>query len=137
MLGQADKIDEPEVLEGDTREKEELNFSKLLVEYKIKVDNFKFHPRSTWSDEQKKIFCKRLRLQFCLKKNEKGFHMLTKEVNLNPKYFETTFAIQERNWTITEKELLYKGIETYGIGNFSLISRHLLPEWVILYVNFS
>ena len=34
-----------------------------------------------------------------------------------------------KKWTDTEKELLLKGLEDYGVGHFREISENLLPDW--------
>lgn len=35
-----------------------------------------------------------------------------------------------KKWTDVQKDLLVKGIEKHGIGNFGLISKESLPDWV-------
>jgi hypothetical protein len=35
-----------------------------------------------------------------------------------------------KKWTDAQKELLIKGIEKHGIGNFGMISKESLPDWV-------
>ena len=37
---------------------------------------------------------------------------------------------EARKWTDDDKTLLIQGIEKYGIGHFTEISRELLPKWV-------
>jgi hypothetical protein len=37
---------------------------------------------------------------------------------------------EARKWTDDDKQLLIQGIEKYGIGHFTEISKELLPKWV-------
>jgi hypothetical protein len=39
-------------------------------------------------------------------------------------------TISSRKWGEKEKQLLIKGIEKFGIGEWEEISKNFLPEWV-------
>eukprot|EP00122_Pirum_gemmata_P018377 Pgem_evm1s17208 len=50
---------------------EEIDFEAMLREYEEKVQLFSGKPRQEWSEDEKQLFCKRLRLEFCRRKDDK------------------------------------------------------------------
>eukprot|EP01135_Chromosphaera_perkinsii_P010445 Nk52_evm8s2133 gene=Nk52_evmTU8s2133 len=73
-----------------------------------------------------------MRKKFCVRTDTdpETYNILLENGELNPQYFMTkTKKVAERKWTDKEKDLLLKGIEEYGIGNFGEISKALLPDW--------
>ncbi|ORZ26026.1 hypothetical protein BCR42DRAFT_316554 [Absidia repens] len=74
-----------------------------------------------------------IRLKFCIRPEfEVTKNIIHPDGRLNQEYFHPPKGYKPedaRKWTETEKQLLIKGIEEHGIGNFGLISKESLPKW--------
>ncbi|KAI8578319.1 hypothetical protein K450DRAFT_247259 [Umbelopsis ramanniana AG] len=83
------------------------------------------HERQEW--------IKHMRLKFCIRPEfEITKTMIHEDGTLNQDYFRPPKGAkpeEARKWTDNDKTLLIQGIEKYGIGHFTEISRELLPKW--------
>jgi len=90
---------------------------------------------STFESEQdRQQWASRLRQKFTPKE------MLKEDGTINHDWFKPKATrIKVRKWSGRERELLIKGIEQHGIGNWTAIRQESLPDWVSpLYItNFS
>ncbi|KAK9838137.1 hypothetical protein WJX81_003339 [Elliptochloris bilobata] len=57
--------------------------------------------------------------------------MLAEDGSINQEFFKpkTLVIVEDKKWGDAERDLLYKGIEKYGIGKWNEISAELLPKW--------
>ncbi|KAI8820736.1 uncharacterized protein EV422DRAFT_496437 [Fimicolochytrium jonesii] len=84
---------------------------------------------------EKQEWVKKMRLQFCVRKDfEVTKTIIHRDGTLNQEYFRpprgTKLMGEEvKKWTESDRALLVKGIEKYGIGHFREISEALLPAW--------
>ncbi|SAM05880.1 hypothetical protein [Absidia glauca] len=81
--------------------------------------------RQEWINHMRRKFC--IQPDFEITKN-----MIHPDGTLNQDYFRPpkgTKAAKAKKWTDAHKELLIKGIEKHGIGNFGMISKESLPDW--------
>ncbi|KNC81330.1 hypothetical protein SARC_06348 [Sphaeroforma arctica JP610] len=99
------------------------------------------HRKWTLSDRQLWVKC--MRIHMCHRRkpqstDQKEENTSEKAVesmcfangDFNKKYFEFEVTeTEERVWDESKKALLYKGLETYGIGRFGEIRTNLLPQW--------
>lgn len=130
VANQENQVDlETDILE---EEEEDIDYDTLTSEYKAYVNVFQDQPRHTWTEEQKLLFIKRLRFQFCNRKKINGVSMICKDGTMNLKYFETKFVeTQAKKWTHIERQLLIQGIEIYGIGGYAKMIEEMLPGWTV------
>lgn len=59
-------------------------------------------------------------------------HMITPNGELNHKYFLQKIG---KYWSEDETNLLYKGIEKYGVGQVEEIKEKFLPNWSTTYID--
>lgn len=69
---------------------------------------------------EREFYVKELRKSFSPKES------IDSEGNLNHKYFHSKV---NQCWSEKESEMLFKGIEEFGIGNFSAIKSKYLKNW--------
>eukprot|EP00884_Botryococcus_braunii_P004742 jgi/Botrbrau1/14269/Bobra.0368s0002.1 len=57
--------------------------------------------------------------------------MLNDDGSINQQFFKPkqVFLVEERKWGSGERDLLYKGLEQYGVGQWRQIRENLLPQW--------
>lgn len=58
--------------------------------------------------------------------------MLNEDGSIRQEYFKpdkVLIADKKRKWGNKERELLYKGLEKYGVGNWKDIGDEFLPDW--------
>ena len=88
------------------------------------VDNVQLTSREVWRKEMRKSFCKK--------------DMIDDNGNLVKEYIESDcssfyryFHLKRlKTWTMDEENLLIKGIQMYGVGEWERIRRDFLPDWV-------
>jgi hypothetical protein len=77
-------------------------------------------------ERERQEWARRLRLKLSPR------DMIKEDGSLNEDYFKPKrVAISSRKWGEKERELLIKGIEKFGIGEWAEISKHFLPEWEV------
>ncbi|KAM3584299.1 hypothetical protein VKS41_003123 [Umbelopsis sp. WA50703] len=83
--------------------------------------------------KERQDWIKHMRLKFCIRPEfEITKTMIHEDGTLNQDYFRPPKGAkpeEARKWTDDDKQLLIQGIEKYGIGHFTEISRELLPKW--------
>ena len=57
--------------------------------------------------------------------------MLNEDGSINQEFFKPkrVIVVQDRKWGDAERELLYKGLERFGVGKWREIGAELLPGW--------
>ncbi|GAX81856.1 hypothetical protein CEUSTIGMA_g9284.t1 [Chlamydomonas eustigma] len=75
--------------------------------------------------EERQAWASQMREKF----SPKG--MVNMDGTINQEFFRPkhVLLVKEKRWGIDETDLLYKGIERFGVGKCQEISMHLLPEW--------
>eukprot|EP01102_Stenamoeba_stenopodia_P013368 TRINITY_DN4327_c0_g1_i2.p1 TRINITY_DN4327_c0_g1~~TRINITY_DN4327_c0_g1_i2.p1 ORF type:complete len:141 (-),score=36.11 TRINITY_DN4327_c0_g1_i2:382-768(-) len=76
-------------------------------------------------DQERQQWALKLRQKFTPKE------MLKEDGTINHDWFKPkAIRIKVRKWGGKERELLVKGIEKHGIGNWTAIRQESLPDWV-------
>lgn len=95
----------------------------------LDVDHFE-------NQEQKYRWIIEMRRKFSIRKEFKSTqNIIHPDGSLNQAYFNSSdliFEEQKKFWNLESKQLLLRGINEYGIGQFRKISNDLLPEWTPL-----